>query len=142
MTAKDDSVIDSIGFGVAASGGGGAVGMAMAANVITNDVKALIVGSTVTAGMDVSNNVANNAADVTLEAISSAIIRTLALGVSASGDVAVQMTVLGNVVSNNVAAEITSNSMVFAGGTVSLLASDKAPNALTTWLVPVNSALS
>jgi hypothetical protein len=147
LIANDSSTIDSLGFGVAASGVGGAVGIAVASNVITNNVNSSISGgSTVTAGVDGSNNVDNNLANVTLDAISAAIIRTLALGVSATSDVAVQVTVLGNSVSNNVIAEI-SGSTVLAGGDVSLSASDKAPSSVPPWLVPadrsaeLNSAL-
>ena len=69
------------------------------------------------------------------KAESSSIIRTLVLGISGSGDVAVQVSVLGNTVINSVTAGIE-NSTVTAGGDVSLSASDIAPSLIPDWLIP------
>ena len=137
LTAKDESVIDSIGFGVAASGGGGALGLAIAANVIANTIDAEIMSSTVFAGMNDDKDVINSTANIELHSSSSSIIRTLALGVSATSDVAVQMTVLGNAVANKVTSGID-DSTVLAGGNVSLTASDKAPSSIPAWLIPAD----
>ena len=96
--------------------GGVAGGAMVAGNVITNDIKTAINGSTVTSG-----------ADVLLTSESKSIIRTLAVGVAASGGGAGQFSGMGNVIANTVDAEISGGSAVTAGGDVHLSASDEAP---------------
>ena len=125
LSAKDTSTIDALAFGVSGSGGA-ALGAAVAANVITNKVETAIVGSILDTGSTLS-----------LDSESSAIIRTLVIGVSGSGGFAVQVTAVGNVIANTVTASI-SDSTVTAAGDVTLTASDIAPSAIPDWLVPDN----
>ncbi|MCK4501804.1 MAG: hypothetical protein KAU22_02140, partial [Desulfuromonadales bacterium] len=123
LLAADRSAIDALAFGGAGAGkvaGGGAI----AANVITNNITTLISDSSVTA----------TAGDVVLESISSAVLRTLGMGVSGAGSVAVSVSVLGNVITNHVTATI-SGSTIFAGDDVLLTASDLAPIALPGWML-------
>ena len=124
MTAVDSSTIDALGFGVAASGGGGAVGIVLAANVVSNTIGTAVKGSAV-----------DSDATVEMSSESSAIIRTLSLGVSASSDVAFTASVLGNSITNTVASVIA-DSTVNAGDDVRLYAGDVAPSLIPDWLVP------
>ena len=116
VTAKDSSEIDGLAFGVSGSGGG-AVGVAIEANVIANTIKADVDDSTVTTD-----------SSFTMNAESSEIIRALALGVSGSGGFAVQVTAMGNAIANQVFAEVTDNSTVTAEGAVTIEAQDVAPS--------------
>ena len=135
ISAKDTSTIDAIAIGVSGTGGV-AVGVALAANVISNSVEATITGSTLDTG-----------AALAIIAQESAIIRTLAIGVSGSGGVAVQVTAMGNSITNKSLATI-SNSTVTAAGDISLSAKDVAPVIIPAWAVPadkqatINSSLS
>jgi hypothetical protein len=122
LLAKNTSSIDALAIGVAA--GGAAIGVALAANVITNTIDASISGSAV--------DVTAGGLNVTAE--SSAIIRALAMGVSAGG-FAVNVSVLGNVIVNTVTARIT-GSTVYAYDDVSLTARDIAPSIIPDWIVP------
>ncbi|BCS96179.1 hypothetical protein DSLASN_18110 [Desulfoluna limicola] len=125
LAASDKAVIDALAFGGAGSGkvaGGGAI----AANVITNDITTLVSDSTVTA----------TAGDVVLESLSSALIRTLGMGVSGAGSVAVSASVLGNDITNHVTATI-GGSTVFAGDDVRLTTGDQAPIALPGWMLTI-----
>ncbi|HET57765.1 MAG TPA: hypothetical protein ENN35_04900, partial [Deltaproteobacteria bacterium] len=122
LTADDTSSIDAIGIGVSGSGTV-AVGVALSANVIANSVVAAVEGSTVDAGGSVG-----------LAAESEAIIRAIAIGVSGSGTVAVQVTAMGNVITNTVSATIT-DAIVTAADDVTLAASDIAPSVIPEWMV-------
>ncbi len=120
LSAEDTSSIDALAFGVAGSGGG-AVGTALAANVITNTIETAIRNSTVTTGGGLG-----------MRSESSAVIRALALGVSAGAGFAVQVSALGNAVANTVTSTI-SESAITAAGTVSLAACDLAPSIIPAW---------
>lgn len=120
LSATDASIVDAIAFGVAGSGST-AVGVGMAANVITNSIDAAVGGSRLDTG-----------STLTLTAQSTEIIRALALGVAGSGSAAVQVTALGNAIINSVAATI-SGSTVSASGDIVLTARDLAPSVLTPW---------
>lgn len=120
LSATDTSIVDAIAFGVAGSGGV-AVGVGMAANVITNSIDAAVGGSRLDTG-----------STLTLTAQSTEIIRALALGVAGSGSAAVQVTALGNAIINSVAATI-SGSTVSAAEDIVLTARDLAPSVLTPW---------
>jgi hypothetical protein len=133
LEASDSSVIDALTFGGAGAGkvaGGGAI----AASVIANTVKTRIDQSTVSTGVAADGALVNPLADVRLVSSSSAIIRTLGLGVSGAGSVAVSVAALGNAVANEVTATI-SGSTVLAGGDVSLTAADMAPLILPKWML-------
>ncbi|TFH17573.1 MAG: hypothetical protein E4H02_02555, partial [Lentisphaerales bacterium] len=123
LSAANTSTIDAMAFGVAGTGGG-AVGVGLSANVITNTTSTGIIGSTVESDSTVS-----------LSSVSSAIIRTLSIGVSGSGGFAVRITVMGSVIVNTVTATID-GSTVLAGGDVTLAAQDIAPLAIPEWMVP------
>ena len=125
LSSSDTSSIDTIAFGVAGSGAV-AVGIALSANVIVNGIATTIDGSTIDA-----------VGSVSLDSESSAIIRAIALGVSGSGAVAVQVTAMGNVIVNSVAARIA-DSLVEAGGDVLLSASELAPSVIPGWIVPAD----
>ena len=124
LSAIDASVIDAIAFGGAGSGsvaGGGAISV----NVITNTIRTAVEGSTI-----------ETDGGLNLAAESSSVIRTLSVGVSGSGGGAFRFTAMGNAVVNTVEAVID-DSMVAAGGDVSLSASDIAPAGLIPeYLVP------
>ncbi|MBU4038017.1 MAG: hypothetical protein KKA35_16475, partial [Proteobacteria bacterium] len=117
LSAADSSEINTLAIGVAGTGGG-AVGAAIAANVITNTIET-----------EISNTDLLTDATLDLDSESSAIIRTLAIGVSASGGFAVQLTVMGNLVSNDTSALI-SDSTVTADDNITLSAQDIAPGAI------------
>ena len=121
ILAKNSSTIDALSFGVAAGGVG--VGVALSANVIVNWTEALISGSTVT-----------DASSLSVLSESSAIIRSLAVNVGAGG-VAVNVSVLGNMVTNNVRSTVT-GSTVTAAGDIVLSAQDLAPSIIPAWIVP------
>jgi hypothetical protein len=117
LDASDASEINTVAVGVSGTGGG-AVGVAMAANVITNSVETLVGDTDLESGSTLS-----------LTSDSSAIIRALAVGVSASGGFAVQLTAMGNVVADTATAHIE-DSVVTAAGDVTLTASDIAPSVV------------
>jgi len=121
IQAENSSIIDALSFGVAAGGVG--VGVALSANVIVNTTEALISGSTITG--DASLGVLSE---------SSAIIRALALNVGAGG-VAVNVGVLGNMVTSDVRSAIT-GSTVTADGDILVSAQDLAPSIIPAWIVP------
>ena len=121
ILAKNSSTIDTLSFGVAAGGVG--VGVALSANVIVNWTEALISGSTVT-----------DASSLSVLSESSAIIRSLAVNVGAGG-VAVNVSVLGNMVTNNVRSTVT-GSTVTAAGDIVISAQDLAPSIIPAWIVP------
>ncbi|MFA5028798.1 MAG: hypothetical protein WC713_13085, partial [Candidatus Methylomirabilota bacterium] len=123
LSASDTSDLNTIAFTVAAAGKT-AVGAAGAVNIITNTVVSEISGSTVTSGGDVS-----------LSAISTPIIRSLGIGASGSGEKAVSVAVLGNVIVDTVNALITDGSTVTAAGDVTLTARDTAGFILPTWMM-------
>jgi hypothetical protein len=138
LSAIDASVIDALAFGGAGSPSGGAGGGAISANAITNTIGTAISDSTVRAGVNVTGTaVTNSAATVTLNSLSSSIIRALAIGVSGGSSVAVSVSALGNAVANDVTAAI-SDSTVWAGGDVALLAADVAPSILPSWMLPAD----
>ena len=89
--------------------------MSMAGNVIANSTEIELSGTTLTSGGSLS-----------LDAISASIIRTLAVGVSGSGAVAVRLNVLGNAIANSTRAEI-SGSTITAAGDVLLTAAEESP---------------
>ncbi len=128
ISAKDTSVVDALSFGVSGTGGV-AVGVAISTNVIANTIETAVSGSTLDA----------TAGGIDLTSESSAVIRALAIGVSGSGGVAVQVTAMGNAIANTVKARIT-GSTVNAAGDVSLLAQDIAPSLIPTWIVPADQA--
>ncbi|RPJ53712.1 MAG: hypothetical protein EHM24_32585, partial [Acidobacteria bacterium] len=101
-----------------------AVGAAGAVNVITSDVVAELAGATVTAG-----------GNVAVTATTTPTIRSLSMGVSGSGETAVTVTALGNVIVSTVTAGISSGSTVAAGGNVTLSAQDIAPSPLPDWML-------
>jgi hypothetical protein len=123
LEAGDVSIIDALAFGVTGSGSV-AVGVAAAANVIANDITAAVNDSRVTGH-----------AGLNLDARSSAGVHALAIGVAGSGTVAVQVTALGNAVSNRTRASI-SRSMVTARDNIVLAARDEDPGLVPDWLVP------
>ena len=114
--------IDALAIGVSA--GGGAVGIGLGANVIANTITAAIQGGS-TLEIDGS---------LSMDAVSSAIIRTLSLGVSGGG-FAVSVQAMGNDVGNTVTSKI-SDSEVYAAGDVSLKAQDIAPSIVPKWALP------
>ncbi len=114
LLAKDASEINTLGIGVSAAGGG-AFGAALAVNAITN---------TLTTKVDKTD--LNTLGALSLTSHSAAVIRSLALGASGSGTIAVQMTALENVIANKVLATI-SGSTVVATNDVTLSAKDVAP---------------
>ncbi len=120
LTAEDASEIDAFAVSVAGTGGG-AVGVALSANVIANTIEAEIVGSTVTT---------TGGLDMTAQA--SEVIRSFALGVAASGGFAVQVTAIGNGIADSVLAEVT-NSTVSAANSVNISAYDEAPSLIPDW---------
>ena len=128
ISAKDSSTVDSLAFGVSASGST-AVGVAMAANLIVNTIETLVAGTTLDTDSSLS-----------LNSESSAIIRTLAIGVAGSGSTAVQVSALGNAVANTVRATISGGSTVTAAGDVTLTAKDIAPSLIPDWIVPADRA--
>ena len=91
--------------------------------MIVNWTEALISGSTVT-----------DASSLSVLSESSAIIRSLAVNVGAGG-VAVNVSVLGNMVTNNVRSTIT-GSNVTAAGDIVVSAQDLAPSIIPAWIVP------
>jgi hypothetical protein len=107
LTAKDQSMIRSLGVSVAGSGAV-AVGALIAANVITNTVVAEISGSTVTSG---------TALDV--KATSDSSILSLAGGVAASGTVGVLVSLTGNVITGTTSA-LVSGSTLEVGGAMTI----------------------
>ena len=124
LTATDSSEIDALSFGVAGTGGA-AGGITISVNTVTNTIDAAITGSTV----------ASTSGALTMDAHSSEIIRSLALGISGSGGLAIQVTAMGNAISNHVLAQIT-DSTVTAYDSVAISAEDEAPSAIPTWIVP------
>ena len=120
--AENSSTIDALSFGVAAGGVG--VGVALSANVIVNWTEALISGSTVT-----------NAASLDVLSESSSIIRALAIGV-AGGGVAVNVNVLGNLITNETTATVL-NSTVTADGDVTVSAEELSPSIIPDWVFPL-----
>ena len=103
------------------------------ANVITNTIRTAIVGSTV-----------ETDGNLNLDSISSSVIRTLGVGVSASS-AAFQFTAMGNAIVNTIEAVID-NSMIAAGNNVSLSASEDntgggLPFIPESWADAVSDAL-
>ena len=123
LSAADSSTIDALGFGVAGSGMGGAVGVVLASNVIANNISSAVRGATIETDEDLE-----------LTSVSSAVIRALSLGVSASSDLSFTATVLGNSVTNEVTAKIE-DATVTAADDISLYAGDIAPSSIPDWLV-------
>ena len=123
ISAKDSSTIDALAIGVSGTGGG-AAGVALGANVITNTVAAEVAGTSLA-----------TSSSLTMTSEESDIVRALAIGVSASGGFAVQVTALGNVIADTVTSTV-SNSTVTAAGDIGLTAKDIAPTVIPTWLVP------
>ena len=101
-----------------------AVSVALMGNVVANEIGTEISGSTVLAGVDPGGALPNPAADVFLTSHSKAGILAISVGVGASGDLAIQGTAFGNVITNRTYASVTSGSTVAAGGQVALSASD------------------
>src|SRR5208283_1024323 len=71
ISAQDTSSIEAIAIGVSGTGGG-AIGLAVAGNVIANKIQTFITGSTLS-----STN-----STISMSSVSSAVIRSLAIGVS------------------------------------------------------------
>jgi len=65
---------------------------------------------------------------------SSSVIRSMATGISGSGIVAVQVSVMGNVITNSVTSLIT-DSNITATGNVTISAQDVAPGSSPDWIV-------
>ena len=124
LNANNSSEIDALAFCLTA--GGGAIGAAMGANVIANTIEANIESSTLRTNSSLSQT-----------AESSAIIRTLSLGASGAAGLAVNVIVVGNLVTNTVEAMIT-GSTVTAAGAVTLSATDIAPSTIPSWIVPTS----
>ena len=122
MTALDSSEIDAISLNVAGTGAV-AVGVSLSGNVIANTVEAEITDSDVTAG------------GLNMTAEADEIIRSLAVGVSGSGAVAVQVTAIGNVIADQVLAQVTGGSNVTTTGTgsITIQAMDQAPTLVPDW---------
>ncbi len=122
MTALDSSEIDAISLNVAGTGAV-AVGVSLSGNVIANTVEAEITDSNVTAG------------GLSMTAEASEIIRSLAVGVAGSGAVAVQVTAIGNVIADQVLAQVAGGSSVITtgGGSVTIQAMDQAPTLVPDW---------
>lgn len=120
IAASDTSEIDAIAIGVAGSAGG-AVGLAISANVITNDIFASIMNSTLATGSTLS-----------MTADSSAAIRTLAFGVSISQYFSLNLAAMGNVIANTVMSDIY-RSTVTAHGDITISAKDEAPQIIKAW---------
>ncbi len=129
ISAKDTSQINTIAIGVSASGGG-AVGVALAANVIANTVGTFVTGST----LDTDSSLG-------MTSESSAIIRSLAIGVAGSGGFAVQVTAMGNVIANTVTSTISAGSMVTAAGDITLSAKDIAPDMTGGLMTAIGSLI-
>jgi hypothetical protein len=89
--------------------------------VIVNTIQSTISGST----LDTLSTLA-----ITSE--SSEIIRALALGIAGSGSAAVQVTALGNAISNKIESVITASTVNVAGNLI-ISAADIAPSVLTGW---------
>jgi hypothetical protein len=121
IQAENSSVIDALSFGVAAGGVG--VGVALSANVIVNTTEAQISGSTITGDSSLS-----------VLSESSAVIRALALNVGAGG-VAVNIGVLGNMITSDVRSTIT-DSAVTIDHDILVSAQDQAPSSIPDWIIP------
>jgi hypothetical protein len=128
LTAKDSSSIDSWSVGVTGSGGV-AVGVAMAVNAVANTIEAAVAGSP---DYDSGVTTVDTTGSLSLDAESSAVIRSLGVGVAASGTVAVQVTAMGNAIANGVTSEI-SDATVTTGEGVTVLARDVAPSLIPDW---------
>ncbi|MFO7964214.1 MAG: LEPR-XLL domain-containing protein [Desulfobacterales bacterium] len=110
-----------------AGSGNVAVSVSLMGNVVNNDVLANIEDSTILAGINATTRaVLNSNADVMLTSLSDAAIMAITVGVGASGNVAVQATGFGNVITNAVEASITGGSTVRSGGLVDLTAADQS----------------
>src|SRR5208283_386720 len=127
ISAQDTSSIDAIAIGVSGTGGG-AIGLAVAGNVIANKIQTFITGSTLS-----STN-----STISMSSVSSAVIRSLAIGVSGSGLFAVQLTVMGNSITDTVTSLISS-STVTAAGDITVTAQDIAPSVIPGLAVSLNS---
>ncbi|MBV1719790.1 MAG: hypothetical protein KMY51_07260 [Desulfomicrobium sp.] len=101
-----------------------AVGVSLMGNAVANTIQAQITGSTVRAGVDASGDVVKPDSDVFLTSYSKAGILAVSVGVGASGDLAIQGTAFGNVITNRVAAAISGGSNVRAADQVGLTATD------------------
>src|SRR5208283_4322728 len=126
ISAEDSSTIDAIAFGVSGSGGA-AIGAALSANVITNKIETFITGSTLGTG-------SSPVSSLSMTAESSAVIRSVTLGVSGSGGFALQVTGVGNIIADTITS-IISNSTVNAKNAITVTATDSnpgTPNELET----------
>jgi hypothetical protein len=101
-----------------------AVGVALMGNAVANTIQAEISGSTVRAGVNSIGTIVNADADVSLDAYTKAGILAVSVGVGASGDLAIQGTAFGNVITNRTEAAITGASNVRAADQVGLTAED------------------
>jgi hypothetical protein len=128
LSAKDTSTINALAFSIAGSGGV-ALGAALSVNVIADSVHTVISGSTL-----------NTPSALSLTSESSAIIRTLVIGVSGSGGFALQLTAVGNVITNSIMAEIRNGSNVSAGD-ISLLATDKEPDGAPDMMTAIGGLI-
>ena len=128
LVAKDTSSIDSWSVGVSGSGGV-VVGVAMSVNAVANTIEAAVTGSP---DYDSVVTTVDTAGSLSLDAESSSVIRSLGVGVAASGTVAVQVTAMGNAVANDVTSQI-SDAAVITGGDVTVLARDTAPSLIPDW---------
>jgi len=118
IKAEDVSTIDAIAFGIAGTGGGAGVA-ALGANVVTNSTKAEINDSTV-----------SQSSSLTVSGTESAVIRSITAGISGSGGFAVSVTAVGNVIANDVTADIVGNSHVTSSGDILIQALDGAPGTI------------
>ena len=106
--------------------GGVAVNGVLSGNLISNTIRADVIGSTVLAGYDTSGTLVNSTAGVTMTALSQDAIMALTVGVAGSGAVAVNATGFGDVITDTVAATISGSSIVKSGGSTSLSAQDQS----------------
>jgi len=116
LLAKDESTINALTGGVAISTNGNAVGAAIGANYIANNVTANVDRSTITGN-----------GDVTVDAEEAAAINSLTIGGAGGDNVAVGASVSINVVDDPVTASITGAAAnVSAHGNLRVIAQDTA----------------
>ncbi|GFO63477.1 beta strand repeat-containing protein [Geomonas paludis] len=125
LFATDTSRIDSVAFGVSASGGI-AAGAAVAANLVTSEVRSAVAGSSLESG-----------SFLTMVSRSSATVRALAIGCTGSGSIGATLAVLGNSIDTTVTSKVT-GSTVYTADDVRVEALETAP--ASTGEMPLSDA--
>ncbi|RYX88526.1 MAG: hypothetical protein EOO28_35930, partial [Comamonadaceae bacterium] len=114
ISATDDSEINNVAMAIAV-GGSGSLGAAVAFNRVGNDIEAGLYGNTAGTATVLSD-------DVAVKADSKSIIRSLAAGIAADGQVGVGGSIAVNLVNTNVTGAIDKNARVVADNNVAVIA--------------------